>query len=142
MTIRRRTMLITLLVVLLAFSGPIKGEDQLGRGDGGDLAPPSDPGSSHLAPPPPPPYRKINAPPPPKTDLPPPPPPPPKTDLTQPPSGSCVEVKLYRGPCINMLCAGACIAQLHQGGHCRGSIFTGGCYCFVCSITKSSPALH
>ncbi|KAM3215303.1 hypothetical protein ACQJBY_067346 [Aegilops geniculata] len=148
MTLRRCTMLITLLLVLLAFSGPIKGEDDLGGGDDGDLAPPH-PGSSHMAPPPPP-SPKSHPPPPPKTDLAPPPPPPspksnpppPPPTPTQPPPGPCVEVRLYKGPCVNILCAAACVAELHQGGHCRGNIFSGGCYCFSCSVAKSSPRSH
>ncbi|XBI42193.1 hypothetical protein VPH35_126553 [Triticum aestivum] len=153
MTLRRSTMLIALLVVLLAFSVmrspiihlcPIKGEDDLGGGDGGDLAPPPNPGGSHLSPPPPP-SPKSHPPPPPKTDLAPPPSPktnPPPPAPIQPPPGPCAEVRWYKGPCVNMVCAAASIAELHQGGHCRGHIFTGGCYCFVCSVAKSSPSLH
>ncbi|KAG2565654.1 hypothetical protein PVAP13_7NG118517 [Panicum virgatum] len=36
------------------------------------------------------------------------------------------------GPCVEVLCAAACLLQMNRGGHCKGGFF-GACMCFVCS---------
>jgi hypothetical protein len=38
---------------------------------------------------------------------------------------------LYHGPCVEMVCAVACLLQMNRGGHCKGGIL-GRCLCFVC----------
>lgn len=49
------------------------------------------------------------------------------------PNSQCGEARLYRGPCVDILCAVACLVEMRQGGHCRGNVITGRCYCFSCS---------
>ncbi|KAF8697156.1 hypothetical protein HU200_036153 [Digitaria exilis] len=49
------------------------------------------------------------------------------------PKSTCVEKQLYIGPCVEIFCAGACLVQLKQGGHCKGHFWWGKCICFVCS---------
>uniref|UniRef100_K3YE14 Knottin scorpion toxin-like domain-containing protein n=1 Tax=Setaria italica TaxID=4555 RepID=K3YE14_SETIT len=45
----------------------------------------------------------------------------------------CAETKLYKGPCLELICVAACLLEMHQGGHCKGSWFWGRCLCFTCS---------
>ncbi|ONM59069.1 uncharacterized protein [Zea mays] len=49
------------------------------------------------------------------------------------PDSQCAETRLYRGPCVEMLCAAACLVQMRHGGHCRGNFVKGRCYCLSCS---------
>ncbi|KAF8715987.1 hypothetical protein HU200_026955 [Digitaria exilis] len=49
------------------------------------------------------------------------------------PKSTCVEKDLYKGPCVEIFCAAACMVQLKQGGHCKGPFWWGKCICFVCS---------
>ncbi|CAL5027933.1 unnamed protein product [Urochloa decumbens] len=49
------------------------------------------------------------------------------------PNSNCIEQPLYHGPCIDMVCAAACFVQMHRGGHCKGGLKQGTCFCFVCS---------
>ncbi|KAG0545540.1 hypothetical protein BDA96_02G369900 [Sorghum bicolor] len=49
------------------------------------------------------------------------------------PNSQCAETRLYRGPCVEMLCAAACLVQMRHGGHCSGNLIKGHCYCFSCS---------
>ncbi|CAL5027931.1 unnamed protein product [Urochloa decumbens] len=49
------------------------------------------------------------------------------------PNSNCIEQPLYQGPCIDMVCAGACFTKMHRGGHCKGGPLMGTCFCFVCS---------
>ncbi|CAO2034717.1 unnamed protein product [Urochloa humidicola] len=48
------------------------------------------------------------------------------------PNSNCIEKVLYHGPCIDAVCAAACFANMHRGGHCTGG-FKSDCLCFVCS---------
>ncbi|RLM65048.1 hypothetical protein C2845_PM16G04900 [Panicum miliaceum] len=48
------------------------------------------------------------------------------------PKNDCDEEAIYHGPCVEVLCAAACLLQMNRGGHCKGGFF-GACMCFVCS---------
>ncbi|RCV33261.1 hypothetical protein SETIT_7G069400v2 [Setaria italica] len=48
------------------------------------------------------------------------------------PKSDCNEGALYHGPCLELICAAACILQMNRGGHCKGGFF-GACLCFVCN---------
>ncbi|KAF8664247.1 hypothetical protein HU200_054789 [Digitaria exilis] len=50
------------------------------------------------------------------------------------PLSECHEKRLYKGPCLEVFCTVGCLLlQMRQGGHCRGSVLKGRCYCFACS---------
>ncbi|KAF7098938.1 hypothetical protein CFC21_100628 [Triticum aestivum] len=126
-------MLILLLAVLLAFSGPMKGEQHLDAGGGGLMAPPPDQESSHLAPSPQTSPKSNPTPLPVTGHL-----PHPRTPLTQPPPRGCVQVKINVWPCFLVFCAAECLLESYRGGLCRG----GACYCVKCPVAKTSPSLH
>ncbi|KAM3215304.1 hypothetical protein ACQJBY_067347 [Aegilops geniculata] len=130
-------MLILLLAVLLAFSGPIKGEHDMEAGGGALVAPPPDHESSHLAPSPQTSPKSIPTPLPVTGHL-----PHPRPLSTLPPPPGCVEVKVNKGPCFDVLCAAACLVESYKGGRCHGSFPFGPCYCLKCQVAKTSPSLH
>ncbi|KAI4969242.1 hypothetical protein ZWY2020_000156 [Hordeum vulgare] len=127
-------MLILLLAVSLAFSGPMKGEHHLDAGGGGLVAPPPGQESSHLAPSPqtspkgnPNPFpvtgHLLH----------------PRAPLTQRPPRGCVEVRINEGPCFLVVCAAECLLESYTGGLCRGGRFlSGACYCVQCPGAKTS----